>query len=488
MPTSRRSRSSRCATRNRCRSWRWSATPRTGEIVDLTQRVASDGTLDWVAPPGSLDDLRRVPRLARQARGARRAWWRRQRHRSLFARRDPHAISADSTPPSPAAASTGCARSSTTRTKWMMPTGRRMERLLLFDEFQRRRGYDLRRHLPALFGSDTGETSARLAADYRLTIADLLHDTFTEPWRAWARGRGAIVRNQAHGSPGNLLDLYAASDIPETEGTEIARVKWATSAGARRGPAVDRSGSRDVARRAFPLNACRRAGGPRSLLRRRRQPHRVSRHRVLAAAGAVAGLAVLRVGGVQSAKLVVDRLHRAQSVRDARAVVPAGGRAGSRRAGLLPVLRCTGARGSGAGSRTSALRILRSKGRAFEAAAEMLQRRGFTYDFISDRQLASLRVVVRDAGDERRRIVQDARRAGEPVRPARNLRANSRARARRRRGRRVQGAGRRMSPGTPSLNERRARLRTLRDAVPVRSARCGRHAGCTGGPRHGARR
>jgi glycosyl hydrolase family 106( putative alpha-L-rhamnosidase) len=38
------------------------------------------------------------------------------------------------------------------------------------------------------------------------------------------------VRNQAHGSPASLLDLYAASDIPETEGTEIQRFKWATSA------------------------------------------------------------------------------------------------------------------------------------------------------------------------------------------------------------------------------------------------------------------
>ncbi|HKJ66746.1 MAG TPA: glycosyl hydrolase, partial [bacterium] len=37
-------------------------------------------------------------------------------------------------------------------------------------------------------------------------------------------------RNQAHGSPGNLLDLYAASDIPETEGTEILRFKFASSA------------------------------------------------------------------------------------------------------------------------------------------------------------------------------------------------------------------------------------------------------------------
>ena len=29
--------------------------------------------------------------------------------------------------------------------------------------------------------------------------------------------RGMRTRNQAHGSPGNLLDIYAAADIPETE-------------------------------------------------------------------------------------------------------------------------------------------------------------------------------------------------------------------------------------------------------------------------------
>ena len=38
------------------------------------------------------------------------------------------------------------------------------------------------------------------------------------------------MRNQAHGSPSNILDLYAASDIPETEGTELTRIKFATSA------------------------------------------------------------------------------------------------------------------------------------------------------------------------------------------------------------------------------------------------------------------
>jgi alpha-L-rhamnosidase len=95
----------------------------------------------------------------------------------------------------------------------------------LFEEFQRRRGYDLRAHLPALLGNDE-----RVRADYRETLSDLLLETFTAEWSAWARKRGRIVRNQAHGSPANLLDLYAASDIPETEGNELARFKWATSA------------------------------------------------------------------------------------------------------------------------------------------------------------------------------------------------------------------------------------------------------------------
>jgi hypothetical protein len=101
---------------------------------------------------------------------------------------------------------------------------------LLFEEFKRRRGYDLRHHLPALLSRDAGENGARVIADYRETISDLLLDTFTTEWGAWARRRGSYTRNQAHGSPANLLDLYAASDIPETEGNDTLRFKWATSA------------------------------------------------------------------------------------------------------------------------------------------------------------------------------------------------------------------------------------------------------------------
>ena len=101
--------------------------------------------------------------------------------------------------------------------------------------FQQYRGYDLRLHLPALLGKDTRENNERVLCDYRETISDLLLDKFTRPWRTWAQGKGAIVRNQAHGAPANILDLYAASDIPETEGSDVYRYKFATSAAHVRG-------------------------------------------------------------------------------------------------------------------------------------------------------------------------------------------------------------------------------------------------------------
>lgn len=99
-----------------------------------------------------------------------------------------------------------------------------------FEQFERRRGYDLRNHLPALFGKDEPVKSAKVLCDYRETISDLLLEEFTTPWRRWAEGRGATTRNQAHGSPANLLDLYAASGIPETEGSDILGFKFASSA------------------------------------------------------------------------------------------------------------------------------------------------------------------------------------------------------------------------------------------------------------------
>lgn len=87
----------------------------------------------------------------------------------------------------------------------------------LFPEFQRRRGYDLRHHLPALCGEDDAAIVRRVRSDYRQTVADLVLDAFVQPWTTWAHRHGITTRNQAHGAPGNVLDLYAAADIGETE-------------------------------------------------------------------------------------------------------------------------------------------------------------------------------------------------------------------------------------------------------------------------------
>lgn len=100
----------------------------------------------------------------------------------------------------------------------------------IFTEFSERRGYDLREYLPALFQKDDPEKNARILSDYRQTISDLVLDKFTKGWTSWANQQGKTTRNQSHGSPANILDLYAASDIPETEGTDIFRTKFATSA------------------------------------------------------------------------------------------------------------------------------------------------------------------------------------------------------------------------------------------------------------------
>ncbi|WP_342750902.1 glycoside hydrolase family 127 protein [Termitidicoccus mucosus] len=99
-----------------------------------------------------------------------------------------------------------------------------------FDEFKRRRGYDLRDELPAFLGNDTEEKNSRVISDHRETISDLLLDEFTVPWAKWAATHNAVIRNQAHGSPANIIDLYAASGIPETEGTNIVGMKLASSA------------------------------------------------------------------------------------------------------------------------------------------------------------------------------------------------------------------------------------------------------------------
>lgn len=83
----------------------------------------------------------------------------------------------------------------------------------LLEQFQLRRGYSLEDNLDKLLDGD-----AKTVSDYRETLSDMLLENFTQQWTAWAHSHGSLTRNQAHGSPANLIDCYAAVDIPEIEG------------------------------------------------------------------------------------------------------------------------------------------------------------------------------------------------------------------------------------------------------------------------------
>lgn len=87
----------------------------------------------------------------------------------------------------------------------------------LFEEFEKRRGYKLEGKLLELLG-EVEDPGNKVLSDYRETLGDLLLENFTEQWTAWAHKHGAKTRNQAHGSPANLIDVYSAVDIPEIEG------------------------------------------------------------------------------------------------------------------------------------------------------------------------------------------------------------------------------------------------------------------------------
>ena len=86
-----------------------------------------------------------------------------------------------------------------------------------FSFFKEQRGYDLKPHINLLLSDSDNDLGNRVKSDYRETLSDLLLQQFNEPWTAWSNKKGYKTKLQAHGSPGNLIDLYAAADIPECE-------------------------------------------------------------------------------------------------------------------------------------------------------------------------------------------------------------------------------------------------------------------------------
>lgn len=92
------------------------------------------------------------------------------------------------------------------------------------EAFRRLHGYDVQPFAAALLAKTPAEIPAnidldtlqRVKSDYRATLA-ALHLEYLQTWIRWSHERGFLVRNQSHGAPANLLDLYGAVDIPETE-------------------------------------------------------------------------------------------------------------------------------------------------------------------------------------------------------------------------------------------------------------------------------
>ena len=188
-----------------------------GAPLNLTEKVSADGKLDWIAPADAgawtlyalFQGLhsRMVKRAAPGDEGHVPDHFSAQAMRDYFARFDEALNGRDLS-----------GFRAFFNDSYEVDDGTRGEANFtpkFFEEFQRRRGYDLREHLPALFATRPSDENSRVLCDYRETISDLLLDCFTGEWHKWAAQHGKIVRNQSHGSPANVLDLYAVVDIPD---------------------------------------------------------------------------------------------------------------------------------------------------------------------------------------------------------------------------------------------------------------------------------
>lgn len=189
-----------------------------GQILDLTARVDSAGTLNWTAPPGEWKlyavfagrTKQRVKRAAPGGEGAVVDHFSQDALGKYLARFD-------------------AAFGKTIPVRALYNDSYEVYGADWTDDFleafERRRGYDLKRYLPELRGETSTDEASRVLCDYRETVSDLLLERFIRPWAGWGRAKNCRTRLQAHGSPGNLLDLYAAADVPETEAFGPSRFK-----------------------------------------------------------------------------------------------------------------------------------------------------------------------------------------------------------------------------------------------------------------------
>jgi hypothetical protein len=102
----------------------------------------------------------------------------------------------------------------------------------MLDEFQKRRGYDLRPLLPML-EYDIGERSRAVRRDAGQTLTELYEERFLIPIRDWAHRINVRFRIQGYGVPPAALSSFRYADLFDGEGFEwkmLSRARWASSA------------------------------------------------------------------------------------------------------------------------------------------------------------------------------------------------------------------------------------------------------------------
>jgi hypothetical protein len=99
-------------------------------------------------------------------------------------------------------------------------------------EFQKRRGYDLKPHLPAL-ALDMGPSTAAIRHDWGKTLTELFNERFMTTVRQWASRNHTLFRVQCYGIPPAAISSNAYADLPEGEGSQwkiVRASRWASSA------------------------------------------------------------------------------------------------------------------------------------------------------------------------------------------------------------------------------------------------------------------
>ena len=113
----------------------------------------------------------------------------------------------------------------------------------LLDEFQSRRGYDLRKHLSSLV-SGQGPKDLAVRHDWGRTLGELYEERFLQPLSEWTRARGSKLRIQGYGIPPATLSSNRFADLTDGEGATwktITPSRWASSANHLLGRAVTAS-------------------------------------------------------------------------------------------------------------------------------------------------------------------------------------------------------------------------------------------------------